>query len=80
MVTGIGRITAILLAQHGYIVYAGTRDQLKFTIKLDNLHLRALDIADNKSIKETIDAVQAEQGRIDVFINNAGYALVSTKA
>jgi short-subunit dehydrogenase len=38
----------------------------------------ALDITDNKSIKHTINTIQTEQGRIDVLINNAGYALVST--
>ena len=55
--SGIGRITALLLAQHGYIVYAGTREPSKFTIELDNLHVIALDITDNQSIKHTINTV-----------------------
>jgi NAD(P)-dependent dehydrogenase (short-subunit alcohol dehydrogenase family) len=76
--SGIGRVTALLLAQHGYIVYAGTRDPAKFTIKLDNLHVLALDITDSESIKQVVDRIKAEQGKIDILINNAGYALVST--
>jgi len=76
--SGIGRITALLLAKHGYIVYAGTRDISKFTINLDNLHVIALDITNNQSIKLAIDTIKSEQGRIDILVNNAGYALVST--
>jgi len=76
--SGIGRVTALLLAQHGYIVYAGTRDPKRFTIQLDNLHVVALDITDSESIKQVVNTIKAEQGQIDVLINNAGYALVST--
>jgi NAD(P)-dependent dehydrogenase (short-subunit alcohol dehydrogenase family) len=76
--SGIGRITALLLARHGYIVYAGTRDPQKFTIELDNLTVVKLDITDSKSIKQVVNTIKAEQGKIDVLINNAGYALVST--
>jgi len=76
--SGIGRITALLLAQQGYIVYAGTREPSKFTIKLDNLHVIQLDITDRQSIKHAINTIQTEQNKIDVLINNAGYALVST--
>jgi len=76
--SGIGRITALLLAKHGYIVYAGTREPSKFTITLDNLTVIALDITNSESIKQVINTIKAEQGKIDVLINNAGYALVST--
>ncbi len=75
--SGIGRITALLLAQQGYIVYAGTREPSKFTITLDNLHVIALDITNSKSIKTVIKTIKDEQGKIDVLVNNAGYALVS---
>jgi NAD(P)-dependent dehydrogenase (short-subunit alcohol dehydrogenase family) len=76
--SGIGRVTALLLAQQGYIVYAGTRDPAKFSITLDNLHVIALDLTDSQSIKVAINKIKTEQGKIDVLINNAGYALVST--
>ncbi len=76
--SGIGRVTALLLAQHGYIVYAGTREPAKFAITLHNLHVIALDLTDAQSIKTAIKTIHSEQGKIDVLINNAGYALVST--
>ncbi|MDX2368874.1 MAG: SDR family oxidoreductase [Colwellia sp.] len=76
--SGIGRITALYLAQQGYIVYAGTRDPSKFSITLDNLHVISLDLTDSQSIKVAINTIYNEQGKIDVLVNNAGYALVST--
>ena len=76
--SGIGKITALLLAQEGFIVYAGTRNPKDFNITLENLHVLPLDITDNESIKAAVSTIEQEQGRLDVLVNNAGYALVST--
>jgi NAD(P)-dependent dehydrogenase (short-subunit alcohol dehydrogenase family) len=35
-----------------------------------------LDVVDDKSVKEAIDRITTEQGRIDVLVNNAGYLLL----
>ena len=32
-----------------------------------------LDVSDEKAIEEVVQKVESEQGRIDVFISNAGY-------
>ena len=32
-----------------------------------------LDVSDEKAIEEAVQKVESEQGRIDVFISNAGY-------
>ena len=48
--SGIGRTTALLLAKHGYIVYAGTRIPGNFNAKSENLHVIKLDITDTKAL------------------------------
>ena len=40
------------------------------------LEVLKLNVTDDKSVNEAIDKVANEQGRIDVLVNNAGYALV----
>ncbi len=76
--SGIGRATALMLAQQGFIVYAGTRTPEEFTITLDNLHVIPLDITNSHSIKSSINKIHQAHGKIDVLINNAGYGLVSS--
>jgi NAD(P)-dependent dehydrogenase (short-subunit alcohol dehydrogenase family) len=72
--TGIGRDLAQRLAQSGYSVVATARkvdslEGLQAALKLP------LDVSDSKSINQAVKQVLQHFGRIDVLINNAGYAL-----
>ncbi|TDA65999.1 MAG: SDR family oxidoreductase [Chloroflexi bacterium] len=73
--TGIGRDLAQRLSQSGYIVVATARnvenmDGLITTLKLP------IDVTDPESIQNAIAATLKRFGRIDVLVNNAGYAQV----
>ena len=77
--SGIGRTTALLLAQKGYVVYAGTREPSRLKdLKHENLHVLHLDITKPENITAAIKQIQKEHTTIDILINNAGYGLVST--
>ena len=75
--SGMGKITAKMLSQNGYIVYAGTRDRdLKAdTTSLKNIYL---DVTKTDSINFAVDTIVKNEGKIDVLVNNAGYGLVAT--
>ncbi len=71
----MGRASAVLLSQRGYIVYAATRTpESLHDIAGDTLIPLALDITDMHSITEALHAIDP----IDILINNAGYGLVAT--
>ena len=73
--SGMGRATVGYLAEHGYIVYAGTRTPEKlFDIQSENIRPIFLDITNSQSIEEALLYIE----EIDILINNAGYGLVST--
>jgi short-subunit dehydrogenase len=81
--SGIGFETSLLLARNGFFTYltmrnldkAKTISNIKQKEKL-SLEILQLDVTDDKSVKEAINKIKNEQGRIDVLVNNAGYALV----
>ncbi len=75
--SGIGRATAVHLAEAGFIVYAGSRTPEKLP-KLSNLHPIKLDLKNYTQIKELVDTIVTTHGRLDIMINNAGYGLVSS--
>lgn len=77
--TGLGIAIAVQAAQAGHIVYATMRDLAKRG-QLDDalrdagvtVQLLQLDVQDAGSVAAAVDTVVAQQGRIDVLINNAG--------
>ncbi len=73
---GIGHATAELLAESGYCVYATIRDENGFDAPLGSkVHYTVLDVTDTPSIYRTVAMILEKEGRLDVLINNAGYAL-----
>jgi NAD(P)-dependent dehydrogenase (short-subunit alcohol dehydrogenase family) len=73
--SGIGRVTAELLAGRGHRVFGGARAAAT-TPPLAGAELLPLDVRDEASVKTCVEAVRSRAGRIDVLINNAGVNLV----
>jgi short-subunit dehydrogenase len=71
---GIGKATAIYLAQNGYHVYGAARRVEKMQDLLSyGIQPIALDVTDNKSISDCVEHIFKESGRIDILVNNAGF-------
>lgn len=70
--SGFGKESARLLAKKGHIVYGTVRTDCEVA---NDVHVLKMDLTDQQSIKNAVEKVIAEQGRIDVLINNAGMHL-----
>jgi NAD(P)-dependent dehydrogenase (short-subunit alcohol dehydrogenase family) len=77
--SGIGLATAVSLARAGHIVAATMRNldggaELRTIASEEKLpiHLAALDVDDDASVREGLARVVAQLGPIDVLVNNAG--------
>ena len=78
---GIGRATTLALAREGYALCLAARslDELEETRRLSGLEpVRSLivliDLAGEESPQELFDAAIGHFGKIDVLVNNAGWA------
>jgi len=72
--TGMGRATALLLAERGYQVIAASRSPERLEGIHEGIVPRFLDLKDPQSVKDLMEKI----GPVEALINNAGYGLVST--
>ena len=80
--SGIGYETSLALARGGFYTFATIRDIKKAKKILDvakkeklNLEIIELDVDDEKSIDSAFKKIVSKKQRIDVLVNNAGWAL-----
>ena len=77
--SGIGLATAVALARAGHTVVAAMRNldrgaELRKIAEEEKLpiHLAALDVNDDASVRAAFSGVVAKHGPVDVLVNNAG--------
>ena len=72
--SGIGRTTALALAQAGYRVFGTSRKALNSPG--DGVTMLACDVTDDTSVQNMVAALLKQAGRIDLVVNNAGIGLL----
>jgi NAD(P)-dependent dehydrogenase (short-subunit alcohol dehydrogenase family) len=75
--SGIGAALAREFHRRGHTVYATARraDSLA-ALAQEGLRTLTLDVNDDASIAAALALVQAQQGRLDMLVNNAGFSQV----
>ena len=80
--SGIGLATSLELARKGFFTYATARNPAKAgaiteAAKKERIPISVvqLDVNDDNSVKNAVQRILNEKGRIDVLVNNAGYGL-----
>ena len=81
--SGMGKAISEFLAQEGYKVYGTSRKQQEswsdtmpeLTKAGGFIRMLQLDVCSDESVKQAVDLVMEKEGRIDILINCAGFAL-----
>ena len=72
--SGIGEATALKLQELGYTTYAAARRVQRMEhLTTTGIRPLAMDVTDEESMESGVKHILAEEGRIDVLVNNAGY-------
>src|SRR5215210_8988366 len=73
---GIGLEVCRQLAERGYAVVMGSRDEEKGLVAVEGLEWsvtpQQLDVADPESVDRMAAFLEDEFGRLDILVNNAG--------
>ena len=77
---GIGFEVAKQMAQLGYYVYLGSRDEQNGIAAVNriksegiiNIELLKIDVSDSNSIKQAASVLESKIAALDILINNAG--------
>ena len=72
--SGIGKAAAQALVRAGYRVIATSRRAAPGEVR-DGIRMIACDVTDDASVAQAVALAHAELGRIDLLVNNAGYAV-----
>jgi NAD(P)-dependent dehydrogenase (short-subunit alcohol dehydrogenase family) len=81
---GLGRAAAVMLAEHGFRVFAGGRNAERIAAlqqfanerKL-SLIAMGLDVCDDASVARAVAEIEKSAGTVDVLVNNAGIAIAA---
>lgn len=74
--SGIGKSTAEQLIKEGNIVYGVARrlNEMNDLVEAGG-HALQMDVTNHEQVKEVINQILKKEGKIDVLVNNAGYAV-----
>jgi short-subunit dehydrogenase len=71
--SGIGKSIGEFLSNKGYIVYGTSRNRDK--CRDSAFTILQLDVKNISSIEKTVETILANEGRLDVLVNNAGVGI-----
>ena len=81
---GLGRATAVMLAEHGFRVFAGGRNAERIAALQQFANERKLpltamelDVCDDASADRAVTEIEKSAGMVDVLVNNAGIAIAA---
>jgi NAD(P)-dependent dehydrogenase (short-subunit alcohol dehydrogenase family) len=81
---GLGRATAVMLAERGYRVFAGGRNAERIAALQQfarerglPLAVMELDVCDDRSVDRAVAEIEKSAGTVDVLVNNAGIAIAA---
>ena len=69
--SGIGRATALRLAEAGYQVFGTSRQRV--SASPSTFQMLSLDVTDDASVKVAVAEIIQREGRLDLLVNNAGF-------
>jgi NAD(P)-dependent dehydrogenase (short-subunit alcohol dehydrogenase family) len=73
--SGLGNSTAQKLAGRGYKVFGTSR---RAGQRIQGVEMLQMDVQDEGSVRQGVDAILVQTGQIDVLVNNAGILIVGT--